>query len=81
MPTDSPVDTEQQTESSSGRTSNTHTKSTIDSPDLSGTGAVHDEGKLILTEDEALERARRLPKDEKPIDLCCSVDDRDNSRN
>lgn len=80
MPTDSPLDSEKQTESSSGRTSNTHPKSG-DDPGPIENGAVHDEGRLILTEDEAIERARRLPQDEEPIYLCYSVDDKDNPRN
>lgn len=50
-------------------------------PGPTETGAVHDEGKVVLTEDEALERARRLPQDEEPIYLCYSVDDKDNPRN
>ncbi|CAN8103430.1 unnamed protein product [Discula destructiva] len=43
--------------------------------------AVHDEGKLVLTEADALERARRLTEDDEPIYLCYSVDDADNPRN
>lgn len=79
MPTHSPLDSEKQP-SSSGRTSNTIAKSG-DAPGPSETGAVHDEGKLVMNEHEALERARRFPDKQEPIYLCYSAHDTDNPRN
>lgn len=83
MHSDSPADLEKQVESSR-RTSDTLQKSSdggdprVNPDEL---GAVHHEGKLVMTEAEALDRARRFPEDVEPIYLCYSVSDRDNPRN
>lgn len=84
MHLNTPTDPKKQVESS-GRTSDTYPKSN-DGGELGDNlaetgGVVHDEGKLVLTEDEALDRARKFPKDKEPIYLCYSTTDRDNPRN
>lgn len=76
MPTDDP---EKQTESSE-RPSDTVARSS-DRPGANDIGTAHDDGKLVLTEDEALERVRRLPHDKEPIYIRYSVTDEDNPRN
>lgn len=83
MHRNSPADVEKQAESSR------RTSDTIRKPNDAGDPrddpnemrAVHDEGKLALTEDEALDRARRCPEDKEPIYLCYSIHDSDNPRN
>lgn len=84
MRLNTPADAEKQVESS-GRTSDSSPTKSNNGGDrddnLETGGVVHDEGRLILTEDEALDRARKYPKDKEPIYLCYSTTDRDNPRN
>ena len=41
----------------------------------------HDDSKLMLTEDEAMARARASPNEALPITITYSWDDKDNPRN
>lgn len=74
-----PLEKELDSDLSSGLTSFQHIQDTSPRPGATDDTAL--DGRIFLSEEEALYRTRQFPDEEQPIYLAYSSDDKDNPRN